>query len=396
MAIRKAIASGNWSDQAIWDGGVSIPDVADDVYSNTFIVVVDGNYTAASVRNTTGTGITAGGSFTLQDGFTLTANMIAHGATCLNWTGGAGTSTTVIGNVSNTNNGYCIAHSGVGGTLNIVGNIALGGNDARGVHVTGTGAILVIIGDISVTSNGSIALNVIGANTFITVTGNITNNSTSNNCAGISASATATITVTGNCTGGAHLASPAVSGGKTITITGNIYGGTLGAAVNNSTNAAVVTIIGAIYACTAVTGYYGAAVTINATQVQYVFLTGPLISNQFGFNPLSVYRFFIIPTSNIYYELRDNSTAGSTVIAAPTYTLYPLGAAGDVPAESDVRDGVTYEFAAKTGTLTVPPTNTVATGVPVDNTVGTAILTGADIANAVGEVVGAKIQASFP
>ena len=373
MAIRKAIASGNWSDPAIWDGGVAIPDVGDDVYSNTFTVVVDGSYTVLSVRNTTATGVSAGGSFTLQDGYTLTADMYANGPTCLNWSGGAGTSTTVIGNVSNTSNGRCITHSGVGGTLNIVGNITLNGNDAGGVLMSGTGGNLVMIGNISVTSNGSIAINCSGSNHNITVTGNIINNSSSSNCRGIQGNTNTTATVIGNVTGGANASlSPAIYNCTTISVTGNVYGGTLGAAINTSITSAYVTVVGAVYACTAPTAS-GAAI-ICAGTTQYVFLSGPFISSTYGWNPLLVYRFFMIPMVNTYYELRDNSTAGSLAIAAPTYSLYPLGTAGDVPVESDVREGVTYEFSAKTGTLIVPPTNAVSVGVPVDDTIGTAWL----------------------
>ena len=375
MATRKAIASGNWSDPAIWDGGVSIPDVADDVYSNTFTVVVDGSYTVLSVRNTTATGVSAGGSFTLQNGFTLTADMYSSGIICLNWAGGAGTSTTVIGNLFCAANGYTINHSGAGGTLNVAGNITMNGNDSRGINVSGIGGILIMVGNITVTSNGSSGIVNSAANQSVHVTGNITNNSTSNNCRGINSNSTATITVIGDCTGGANISnSAAISEGLNVTITGTIRGGSIGAAITNATTNAVVTITGAIYACTAPTGNYGAGIIITSTLVQYVFLTGPFISNQFGYNPLFVYRFFLIPSASNTYEFRDNSTAGSLVVAALTRTLYPIGVAGDVPAESDVRSGVSYEFSGKTGTLAVPPAGSVSIGVPVDNTVGTAWL----------------------
>jgi hypothetical protein len=55
-------------------------------------------------------------------------------------------------------------------------------------------------------------------------------------------------------------------------------------------------------------------------------------------------------------------------------------AAGGV-ATSNVRAGVTY--AGLTGTLAVPPAASVSLGVPVDNTTGTAVLTGSDMASAV-------------
>lgn len=50
MAIKYAIASGNWSNSAIWNGG-TIPAVGDDVWANTFTVNVDQNITVSSLNN---------------------------------------------------------------------------------------------------------------------------------------------------------------------------------------------------------------------------------------------------------------------------------------------------------------------------------------------------------
>ena len=83
---------------------------------------------------------------------------------------------------------------------------------------------------------------------------------------------------------------------------------------------------------------------------------------------------FMIPTPTTYFRFRDNSNAGSLVTPSPAYTLYPAAAALDAPAEADVRSGVIYANTTQTGTLAVPPTNTVSAGVPVDNTVGSAWL----------------------
>ena len=55
----------------------------------------------------------------------------------------------------------------------------------------------------------------------------------------------------------------------------------------------------------------------------------------------------------------------------------------DYPDESDVRLGVDYQFGNLTGTCAVPAAGSVALGVPVDNTTGTAVLSAADIVAAV-------------
>ncbi len=54
-----------------------------------------------------------------------------------------------------------------------------------------------------------------------------------------------------------------------------------------------------------------------------------------------------------------------------------------MPAASHVRSGLSYAGGAATGTLAVPLPSQVAVGVATDNTVGTAFVTGSDIATAV-------------
>lgn len=51
MATRFAVASGNWSNTAIWDGGI-LPASTDDVYTNNYTVTLDQDITIASLRNT--------------------------------------------------------------------------------------------------------------------------------------------------------------------------------------------------------------------------------------------------------------------------------------------------------------------------------------------------------
>lgn len=50
MAVRFAIASGNWSNTAIWDNG-ALPQPGDDVYANGNTVAIDQNVTVRSISN---------------------------------------------------------------------------------------------------------------------------------------------------------------------------------------------------------------------------------------------------------------------------------------------------------------------------------------------------------
>jgi len=73
-------------------------------------------------------------------------------------------------------------------------------------------------------------------------------------------------------------------------------------------------------------------------------------------------------TTSIYNSFLTNGTA--IAFAVPGI---------NDPAITDVRQGVTYASGLLTGTLKVPPSSSVAVGVPVDNTTGTAILTVTDM-----------------
>jgi hypothetical protein len=57
---------------------------------------------------------------------------------------------------------------------------------------------------------------------------------------------------------------------------------------------------------------------------------------------------------------------------------------GVVPAIANVRQGTVYDSGNKTGTLAVPAAGSVALGVSVDNTTGTAVLTEAAVRSALG------------
>ena len=51
MAVRYAVATGNFSSGATWDNG-AVPTSADDLYANNFTVTIDGTYTVKTIRNT--------------------------------------------------------------------------------------------------------------------------------------------------------------------------------------------------------------------------------------------------------------------------------------------------------------------------------------------------------
>jgi hypothetical protein len=67
-----------------------------------------------------------------------------------------------------------------------------------------------------------------------------------------------------------------------------------------------------------------------------------------------------------------------TEIAGVSKTLYTSNQLPGIPRENNVRRGVTYNFGL-TGSLAMPDPTVVKTGVAVDNTTGSAILTPQDM-----------------
>jgi hypothetical protein len=76
-----------------------------------------------------------------------------------------------------------------------------------------------------------------------------------------------------------------------------------------------------------------------------------------------------------YRKALDGTSTFTTLFTAD------FGVFGN-PAASDVRSGTAYGGGSLTGTLAVPPVGSVALGVPVGATTGTAILTAANVQTA--------------
>ena len=84
-------------------------------------------------------------------------------------------------------------------------------------------------------------------------------------------------------------------------------------------------------------------------------------------------------TSNTGNVCQMVTTTGSTKTLVDT-----AATSGVLPAVSDVRLGTVYSSGNLTGTCAVPQASNVLAGIPVDNTVGTAILNASTLRNAIG------------
>ena len=168
-----------------------------------------------------------------------------------------------------------------------------------------------------------------------------------------------------------------------LNITGNVtnFGGantTVNSIILGNTVTTVHNITGNIIGPTANGGYCVVTGELN--------LTGNLTCTA-GIFPLSVQRLRISPSTSISFRLQDTTNANRFM-----YTdAQSIGQA----AEADVRSGIVYGPANDyTGTCAVPPAGAVSLGVPVDNTTGTAYLSGNDISAAVWDTQTTNLSAS--
>lgn len=331
-------------------------------YLGTTAAVAGGGFfiTSTQTITCTGTGIIGGGTTVITNTSPGTVNI----------------NSTYIYGVNN----WTINHNAIG-VLNITSNLTAnaGGNTGGCLLINNTGTVN-IVGTITTTAY-ALCVRVNTANTL-----NITGDVRSDSVAG----GPTTISVVAN--------------NSVVNITGNIYGQTLTGTsvqtINLAANNCTLNITGSIFPVTGTN--VGNAYVIYTTTTHYIkiigtlnspsyginpvlvhtsstginILSGPFISGATGIQPFFVSRMHYLRTIGSYFEFRDNSTNGALPPAgpAPATRLVAPGTPIDSPIPANVRQGVTYALGSLTGTMVVPSPSNVANNVPVDNTVGTAVL----------------------
>ena len=331
---------------------------SDVLMSNSFIITVNVDAAVSQVRNDTTGGATAGGSFNLLDGVTLTASIFS-GVTCVTFSAASPASASIVSSEIKgfgASNAPAVNHSG-SGTLNITSTTIIGGN-------AGSGGVL---------SAG--VLNSSTGTTNITCSGGVTGGSGSQS-PGVGNSSTGTINITGNCLGGSNSGAQGVRNvaGGTITITGTAVGSSLNTTAPGATNLSTGTINitrakGNAYGPGNTSGLEAALGALNSGLG--VIEIEELEYGDYGMSPTggTGIRLKKLGSNVAVFNYVDSGSAKTLVDATQ----------GQMPAEADVRDGVSYASGALTGTCKVPAAASVGFGVPVDATTGTAALTPAAI-----------------
>lgn len=327
MANILAAQAGDHNAPATWIGGV-VPGPGDTAYLNGFDIAIVASWTLDAISNVGENGATAGGTANLTvDGVTLTCDVYGGKAAdyCVLANPSVGDEVTVIGDIYGGAGGYTEYALGVagGGDTVIVGNgVSMKG---RSVHYTGSG---------NCTHIGSIIGSDLDSNGY-----------------GMYG------------TGSGHYA-----------LIGTAYGGDFGRGLFRSS--------GSVHVQLAVGNDYG--------------FGGPAIFPAHGAYSMSVAQASfthgqcgsrgMMPFDGCWLLAPDDSTFQCRIADLTTRTLVDATdlSPTEYPAETDVRDGVTYASGNMEGSCAVPAAGSVGKGVPVDDTEGTAVLTAADVLDVVG------------
>jgi hypothetical protein len=354
MANRFAVASGNfnatstWATTAAGAAGASVPVAGDVAIANNRTVTITADATCTELRNDNFSSATAGGGFILNDSVTLTANVIGGSVSasrCVTYQGT--TSAAIVGNCTggsgsfvHPNQTVAVYHNG-SGTLTVTGTTHAGGaGQYAAAFLTNSNGVLTIGGNINPAAGSANGRTIMHGGGVINVIGEVTANATTSSTA---------VTISGSS------ATPFIS---TLNVTGSITASATNAV---AIGAGTMTIVGS---CTAANGVAAIESSSNSAAIR---ASGSFICATDGTLPIYA-RKFILNTTPTAARTRYALNGSGTYV-----DMFTADNTGLAPAVADVRAGVVYGSA--TGALAVPPANSVAFGVAVDNTTGTAVLT---------------------
>lgn len=352
MANRYAVANGNWSNTATWDGG-TLPAQGDDVRANSYTVTIDQDITVNSIRNDAFSPAVLGGKFIINStGLNVLCDIYAASSNCLEISGFSG-ETNVTGNVYATNNnGSAILLNGANITINLTGE-AYSGFMNSGSGATSNSGLIVTAGNFNFIGNayargGGYACGIYSsaANSTNTFNGNAYNNSIilHANGAGLLVSGANQITVMDGI-------AESISNLQTQILASAVF-------VSNGFFSGNVIAIGS---------ELGVGSGINCSALGSAIIKKSI--NRSGLGALSNIKYS--QTEPSIDVLNENNNI--ITLTDPSQT--------NPPAESNVRLGTSYSGGAFTGTLIIPNPEDVRKGVAVDDTVGTGIITGTDFFN---------------
>jgi hypothetical protein len=332
---------------------------ADVLMANNFTVTINVDTTVESIRGNTFGGATNGGLFVLNSGRTLTANVLNGSNYCLGYSQ-AGTAT-IIGNVSNSG-----AISNGTGTLIIIGNVS--GATAVGARTDAATATLSIQGNVT----GGAQMGVHCELGTVNIDGTITGGTTAS-IYGVHNVRNGTVNVTNGIVTGGNAASAFGIRNELNGIV-NINGIAIGGSGLSATSGVSNASNGNVFLKRAVGNGFGPGSTGLAAAVG-------LANSGVGFASVEEMEFGTLGMSPVsgggirLKKANTNVAVFNYCDTAGAKTLIDATTNAAMPAATDVRSGVSYASGALSGSCAVPAAGSVALGVPVDATTGTAVLT---------------------
>jgi hypothetical protein len=388
MAVRWAIANGNWSNSAIWNGGLGLPTAADDVAANGFTVIIDQNITVLSLRTLTTGSAASGGGFVINDNYTINADVNSGTTNCLTFNSGSN-GFTLNGNLDTINNTANIVTLTVNGTgpININGDIKrTTGGSGRSLLTVNSSPTITITGNVTptgaATTQETIVLNAAGVT--LNINGPVSVAAVNNVPIIRVNNITCNININGNISTN-FTTNPVITtpgAGSIITVTGSITtNGTTGGQLVSTANIIQVYVSGSLTA--------GTTNTISLTGNSILQVIGPISSSisavgvsSTGTGATNVFTgpFYNTNNRNAIYAVNLQLISGSTPTwtfdtetALEQRTLYTQNYPGNFPATTNVRQGVVFGDTGQfTGVVAVPSASNVLKGVPVGNTTGSA------------------------
>lgn len=253
-----ATRNGVWSDTNIWNTS-ALPATVDDVFANSFSVTIDTNARVLSINTLSAVGISRGGRFFINNGISLSADVVSGGSTVLTFLSASPNSCTLFGSITGGNGPFAGGpYFGVlnssSGTMNIISprveswastNSYSNASQNAVVGNTSSGTVNISAGNILLRFNIGFLNNSTGS---ISITGNITSGSEATVPFGFFNSGSGSIFVLGNVSGGAgiNIAGGTNTSNGTVTVTGNVSGqGSVGI---NNTSSGTVNVRGGVFA----------------------------------------------------------------------------------------------------------------------------------------------------
>jgi len=402
MANIKAAQSGNWSSTTTWQGGV-LPGPDDIAIANSFTVTIDQDIAVQTLSNSTFGTSTAGGFFqitTVGDGVTRNATM-SLGLGTTTYVGAVGgllrisaTSGTVDlgstniqgGSVSNFN---ALLISGSNTTVKTLGNVSTpSASTAQSIlFASGANNCTLIVNNVETRGircqgflNTVQANNVNSSTTGLTgssievfatdsvIRANVATGGSANNTPAIASSGRGNQIYVDTVVGGPGVGQSSINLGSQnqLAVVREVYAGLRPGISLSSTNIQTrVIVTGAVFASSS------SPAIVSSSFDAFLKIKGPYVDSAERC-ALQCVKFYPYETIGLQTSMNMYDSTG-TALTLSTYH-------SDSPPPSDVRKGVEYGPNNQlVGTMSVPDPMSVVLGVPVDDTVGEAVLTGESV-----------------